>query len=114
MSFLVILLVLWVEKFSAWRLRIQQDGPWLAQLQRLQQGGLQQAPWLCLAILVLLPVLGGRGRTTGPTRRARGVTRANVNGTFGTKGSTDRCAFMHAVAARIEFPARRLVEGGAA
>ena len=44
MSFLVILLVLWVEKFSAWRLRIQQDGPWLAQLQRLQQGGLQQAP----------------------------------------------------------------------
>ena len=57
MSFLVILLVLWVEKFSAWRLRIQQDGPWLTQLQRLQQGGLQQAPWLCLAILVLLPVL---------------------------------------------------------
>ena len=39
MSFLVILLVLWVEKFSAWRLRIQQDGPWLTQLQRLQQGG---------------------------------------------------------------------------
>lgn len=57
MSFLVILLVLWVEKFSAWRLRIQQDGPWLAQLQRLQQGGFQQAPWLCLALLVLLPVL---------------------------------------------------------
>lgn len=57
MSFLVILLVLWVEKFSAWRLRIQQDGPWLAQLQRLQQGSLQQAPWLCLAVLVLLPVL---------------------------------------------------------
>lgn len=57
MSFLVILLVLWVEKFSAWRLRIQQDGPWLAQLQRLQQGSLQRAPWLCLAVLVLLPVL---------------------------------------------------------
>lgn len=57
MSFLVILLVLWVEKFSAWRLRIQQDGPWLAQLQRLQQGSLQQAPWLCLAALVLVPVL---------------------------------------------------------
>ncbi len=35
MSFLVILLVLWVEKFSAWRLRIQQDGTWLEPLQRL-------------------------------------------------------------------------------
>lgn len=57
MSFLVILLVLWVEKFSAWRQRIQQDGPWLAQLRRLEQGGLQQAPWLSLALLVLLPVL---------------------------------------------------------
>ena len=56
MSFLVILLVLWVEKFSAWRLRIQQDGPWLAQLRRVQQGSLQQAPWLCLGLLVLLPV----------------------------------------------------------
>lgn len=29
----------------------------LAQLQRLQQNGLQQTPWLCLAILVLLPML---------------------------------------------------------
>ncbi len=57
MSFLVILLVLWVEKFSAGRLRIQQDGVWLAQLQRLQSGSVQQAPWLCLALLVLLPVL---------------------------------------------------------
>jgi AmpE protein len=57
MSFLVILLVLWVEKFSAWRMRIQQDGPWLVQLQRLQQGSLQQAPWFCLAALVLVPVL---------------------------------------------------------
>ena len=43
MSFLVILLVLWVEKFSAWRLRIQQDGPWLEQLRRLQRGSLQGA-----------------------------------------------------------------------
>jgi AmpE protein len=57
MSFLVILLVLWVEKFSAWRQRVQQDGPWLRQLHRLQQGSWQQAPWLSLAVLVLLPVL---------------------------------------------------------
>lgn len=57
MSFLVILLVLWVEKFSAWRLRIQQDGPWLELLRRLERGSLQNAPWLCLALLVLLPVL---------------------------------------------------------
>lgn len=57
MSFLVIVLVLWVEKFSAWRLRIQQDGFWLGYLQRLQAGTLQQTPWLCLAALVLLPVL---------------------------------------------------------
>lgn len=57
MSFLVILLVLWVEKFSAGRLRIQQDGFWLGLLQRVQQGSLQQAPWLCLAALVLMPVL---------------------------------------------------------
>lgn len=57
MSFLVILLVLWVEKFSAGRQRIQQDGPWLVQLQRLQQGSLQHSPWLCLGLLVLLPVV---------------------------------------------------------
>lgn len=57
MSFLVILLVLWVEKFSGWRRRIQHDGPWLGQLRRLQQGGLQQAPWLSMGLLVLLPVL---------------------------------------------------------
>ena len=29
MNFLVLLLVLWVEKFSSWRKPIQHDGPWL-------------------------------------------------------------------------------------
>lgn len=57
MSFLVILLVVWVEKFSSARQHIQQDGLWLKQLQRLQQGSLQYSPWLCMALLVLLPVL---------------------------------------------------------
>ncbi|GIZ12927.1 regulatory signaling modulator protein AmpE [Pseudomonas sp. NCCP-436] len=57
MSFLVILLVVWAEKFSSARQHIQQDDLWLAQLQRLQQSSLQHSPWLCLALLVLLPVL---------------------------------------------------------
>ena len=39
MSFLVLLLVLWVEKFSAWRQRIQQDEPWLRALARMERGG---------------------------------------------------------------------------
>lgn len=53
MSFLVLLLVLWVEKFSAGRQRIQQDGPWLRWLTRSDA----YAPWLALALAVLLPVL---------------------------------------------------------
>jgi len=57
MSFLLILLVLWVEKFSAWRPRIQRDGAWLGLLQRLQGSGLQGAPWLMLALLVGAPLL---------------------------------------------------------
>ncbi len=27
MNFIVLLLVLWIEKFSGWRRRVQQDGP---------------------------------------------------------------------------------------
>ncbi|QIJ02331.1 hypothetical protein GII23_20785 [Stutzerimonas balearica] len=58
MSFLVMLLALLVEKFSDWRGRIQHDAPWLAQLRRLENNPrLAAAPWLLLAILVLLPVL---------------------------------------------------------
>ncbi len=53
MSFLVLLLVLWVEKFSAGRQRIQQDGPWLSWLARSEA----QSPWLALVLAVLLPVL---------------------------------------------------------
>jgi AmpE protein len=57
MSFLVLLLMLWVEKFSAWRRRIQHDGPWLRQLARVEANArLCAAPWLSLALLVLLPV----------------------------------------------------------
>src|SRR5690606_19118327 len=53
MSFLVLLLVLWVEKFSAGRRRIQQDGLWLGWLARVEEG----APWRALGLLVLLPTL---------------------------------------------------------
>lgn len=55
MSFLVLLLVLWVEKFSAWRQRIQKDGPWLQLLAR-GEGREQASPWGRLLVLVLLPV----------------------------------------------------------
>ncbi|TBU88634.1 regulatory signaling modulator protein AmpE [Phytopseudomonas dryadis] len=58
MSFLVLLLVLWVEKFSAWRARIQQDGPWLRALARLEQRGTAaDQPWLAVALLVGVPLL---------------------------------------------------------
>lgn len=58
MSFLVLLLAVWVEKFSAGRQRIQQDGGWLRQLAKVEAApNLQASPWLSLALLVLLPVL---------------------------------------------------------
>ncbi|MCF7201611.1 regulatory signaling modulator protein AmpE [Pseudomonas oligotrophica] len=58
MSFLVMLLALLVEKFSDWRVRIQQDGPWLAQLRRAEGNPrLTGAPWLVLLALVVLPAL---------------------------------------------------------
>jgi len=56
MSFLVLLLVVWVEKFSAWRRRVQQDGPWLKLLQYSEQRW-SGSPWLALAVLVLGPLL---------------------------------------------------------
>lgn len=57
MSFLVILLVLLVEKFSDWRPRLQHDGPWLARLRQVEASSrMQHAPWLALLLLVLLPV----------------------------------------------------------
>ncbi|MGE6792656.1 regulatory signaling modulator protein AmpE [Pseudomonas guineae] len=58
MNFLVLLLVLWVEKFSAWRKRIQHDGPWLRLLTTLERKPQWAGrPWLALASLVLLPLL---------------------------------------------------------
>lgn len=54
MNFLVLLLVLWVEKFSSGRRRIQQDGFWLQQLKQVEARGI--SPWIALALLVLLPV----------------------------------------------------------
>lgn len=58
MNFLVLLLVLWVEKFSAWRNRIQHDGPWLRALAATEgQSQWAERPWLALALLVLLPLL---------------------------------------------------------
>jgi len=58
MSFLVLLLAVWIEKFSALRQRIQRDGLWLRELAKFEAGPrLSTRPWLILALLVLLPVL---------------------------------------------------------
>ena len=55
MTFLVLLLVLWIEKFSALRSRLQRDGFFLAELARLERTGKVQ-PWWVLVIVVLCPV----------------------------------------------------------
>ncbi|MGF6590387.1 regulatory signaling modulator protein AmpE [Pseudomonas sp. 2835] len=55
MSFLVLLLVLWFEKFSALRQRLQRDGFFVTELARLERDG-RRHPWWVLTILVLLPV----------------------------------------------------------
>lgn len=58
MSFLVLLLVLWVEKFSAWRNKIQQDGPWLRLLAWSErQADFIESPWLAIVLLVILPLV---------------------------------------------------------
>jgi AmpE protein len=57
MSFLVLLLAVWVEKFSALRHRVQRDGGWIRELNKLESSArLANRPWLVLTILVLLPV----------------------------------------------------------
>lgn len=57
MSFLVLLLALWIEKFSALRHRVQRDGGWIRELNKLETSErLAKQPWLVLTILVLLPV----------------------------------------------------------
>lgn len=58
MSFLVLLLALWVEKFSSWRKSIQHDGPWLRLLTMLEsKPQWAERPWLALGVLVLVPLL---------------------------------------------------------
>ncbi|MDH0747960.1 regulatory signaling modulator protein AmpE [Pseudomonas sp. GD03842] len=58
MSFLVLLLAVWIEKFSALRHRVQRDGAWLAQLSRLESNPrTARHPWWILTLTVLLPVL---------------------------------------------------------
>ena len=57
MSFLVLLLVLLLEKFSGWRQRIQNDRAWLSWLASSEADSrLASAPELSLSLLVLLPV----------------------------------------------------------
>ncbi|WWG66918.1 regulatory signaling modulator protein AmpE [Pseudomonas poae] len=57
MSFLVLVLAVWIEKFSALRQRLQRDGGWLRELAGLEASPrLGKQPWLVLAVLVLLPV----------------------------------------------------------
>ncbi|MEA1030576.1 regulatory signaling modulator protein AmpE [Pseudomonas sp. N-137] len=57
MSFLVLLLAIWIEKFSALRHRVQRDGGWLRELNKLETNPhWVNRPWLVLVVLVLLPV----------------------------------------------------------
>lgn len=58
MSFLVLLLAVWVEKFSALRQRSQRDGPWLTQLSRLESNPRSaKRPWWILMVTVVLPLV---------------------------------------------------------
>lgn len=57
MSFLVLLLAVWIEKFSALRQRVQRDGWWLGELARLESSPRMAGhPWWLLIVMVLLPV----------------------------------------------------------
>ena len=57
MSFLVLLLAVWIEKFSALRQRVQCDGGWLLELSKLEASPRWvNRPWLVLTVMVLLPV----------------------------------------------------------
>jgi len=58
MSFLVLLLAVLIEKFSALRQRVQRDGPWLNQLSRLESNpGSAKRPWWILMLTVVLPLV---------------------------------------------------------
>ncbi|AZF40950.1 Membrane protein [Pseudomonas sp. R1-43-08] len=57
MSFLVLVLAVWIEKFSALRQRLQRDGGWLRELAKLESSPrIGTRPWLILLVLVVLPV----------------------------------------------------------
>ncbi|WP_223454163.1 MULTISPECIES: regulatory signaling modulator protein AmpE [unclassified Pseudomonas] len=57
MNFLVLLLAVWVEKFSALRHRVQRDSGWIHKLNKLEASPrLSGQPWLVLSVMVLLPV----------------------------------------------------------
>ncbi|TVT84622.1 regulatory signaling modulator protein AmpE [Pseudomonas sp. H3(2019)] len=57
MSFLVLLLAVWIEKFSALRHQVQRDSGWLRELANYEASPkLANRPWLVLALLVLFPV----------------------------------------------------------
>ncbi|AFY17922.1 regulatory signaling modulator protein AmpE [Pseudomonas sp. UW4] len=57
MSFLVLLLAVWIEKFSALRHRVQRDSGWIHELNKLEASPrLSGRPWLVLSVVVLLPV----------------------------------------------------------
>ena len=57
MSFVVLLLAILIEKFSALRQRLQRDGGWLRELHKLEASPkLANRPWWVLILLVVLPV----------------------------------------------------------
>ncbi|MBD1587913.1 regulatory signaling modulator protein AmpE [Pseudomonas typographi] len=58
MSFLVLLVIVWVEKLSPLRQRLQRDGVFLSELRRLQGHRLLgREPWLLLLVLVGVPAV---------------------------------------------------------
>lgn len=58
MSFLVLLLAVVIEKFSALRQRVQRDAPWLNQLSRLESNPrTARRPWWILILTVVLPLV---------------------------------------------------------
>ncbi|MGE6529702.1 regulatory signaling modulator protein AmpE [Pseudomonas sp. NPDC077382] len=58
MIFLVVFLALVIDKLTDWRRVVQDDGPWLRLLGRVEGGaGTAYGPWLSLFVLVLLPAL---------------------------------------------------------
>lgn len=56
MSFLVLMLVLVIEKCTDWRQRVQKDGAWSGLLARTQAAASTRPAWWTLALCVALPV----------------------------------------------------------